>query len=80
MRPPPLRNPLGLLPDIDPDRCTGCGRCVAICKPHVLWLDRFGWDKRAVLHDAAGCTACSLCEERCPFDAIQMKQAPHKGA
>ena len=28
------------LPEIDPDRCTGCGRCVAACEPKVLWLVR----------------------------------------
>lgn len=61
-----------LLPVIDPARCTGCGRCVAVCPPHVLWLERHGWDKRAELHDAAGCTGCSRCAPACPFDALTM--------
>ena len=43
------------LPEIDPERCTGCGRCVAACEPKVLWLETDGpngWGrKRAVLHD-----------------------------
>ena len=50
--------PAAALPLIDPERCTGCGRCVAICPPHVLWLGNDhpqGWGpKRAVLHDAEG--------------------------
>ncbi len=65
------------LPTIDPQRCTGCGWCVAVCAPHVLSLQvqtgsgRWG-PKRSTLHDAAGCTGCALCAVRCPFDAIRM--------
>ena len=64
------------LPDIDTDRCTGCGWCVAVCPPHVLTLQVQGavrWGpKRAQLHDATACTGCALCAVRCPFDAIRM--------
>lgn len=64
------------LPLIDPDRCTGCGRCVGVCAPHVIWLhtpDPRGWGpKRAELHDPPGCTGCALCAVVCPFDAITM--------
>ena len=66
------------LPVIDPDRCTGCGRCVAACEPHVLWLAADhpkGWGpKHAVLHDPAGCTTCAQCWVVCPFDAIAMRK------
>jgi ferredoxin len=69
------------LPDIDPARCTGCGRCVAACEPHVLSLEVVRWQKFAVLHDAHRCTGCSLCAVRCPFDAITMgRQASTAGA
>ena len=30
------------LPTIDPQRCTGCGWCVAVCPPHVLSLQVLG--------------------------------------
>ncbi|RCW74400.1 ATP-binding protein [Pseudorhodoferax soli] len=66
------------LPAIVPDRCTGCGRCVGACPPHVLSLavpggQRWG-RKNAVLHDIAGCTGCALCFVVCPFDAIRMER------
>ncbi len=67
--------PARSLPAIDPARCTGCGRCVAACAPHVLCLERQGWEKTALLHDAAGCTGCRLCALRCPFGAIEMRAA-----
>ncbi|MBI5255927.1 MAG: 4Fe-4S dicluster domain-containing protein [Burkholderiales bacterium] len=60
-------------PDIDPRRCTGCGRCVAVCEPRVLSLEVQQWDKRSVLHDPARCTGCSACAAICPFHAITMR-------
>lgn len=60
------------LPRIDPDRCTGCGWCIAVCPPHVLSLQVVQWKKRSVLDDAEGCTGCAKCAVRCPFGAIRM--------
>ena len=67
------RRPAPRLPEIALDRCTGCGRCVAACEPRVLSLETMpDWRKSAVLHDRGGCTGCSLCALKCPFDAIEM--------
>jgi len=64
----------GRLPAIDPQRCTGCGRCVAACGPHLLSLEVVHWKKRAVLHGAQACTHCSACAVVCPFHAITMRR------
>ena len=68
--------PARFLPVIAPDRCTGCGRCVAACPPHVLSLHPQGWVKTAALDDAAHCTGCAQCKVVCPFGAVRMVRAP----
>lgn len=64
------------IPMIDESRCTGCGRCVAACPPHVLWLESEkpnGWGKKtAVLHTEQACTGCAKCYVVCPFGVISM--------
>lgn len=88
-------NPRKALPSIDPQRCTGCGWCIAVCAPHVLSLQvqapvqgdegdpsgavRWG-PKYSTLHDAVGCTGCALCAVRCPFDAITMRRVSDTAA
>ncbi len=71
------------MPRINPDRCTGCGWCVAVCPPHVLSLHALhaaGDGKTSVLDDAQACTGCALCAVRCPFDAIEMVRREHPAA
>ena len=62
------------LPDIDTQRCTGCGRCVAVCDPHLLSLEVLRWKKFAVLQELERCTGCSACAASCPFHAIAMRK------
>ena len=64
--------PRKALPLINPDRCTGCGWCVAVCAPHVLHLHSENRRKTSTLSSAQDCTGCALCAVRCPFDAIAM--------
>ncbi len=57
------------MPLLDETRCTGCGRCVALCPTDCLemrgplpWLPR-----------PADCISCSACVLVCPTDALAMQ-------
>jgi 2-oxoglutarate ferredoxin oxidoreductase subunit delta len=54
---------------IDTDWCKGCGICVAFCPKQVLVLNRMA---KAQVTALEACTACLLCEKRCPDLAIQV--------
>jgi 2-oxoglutarate ferredoxin oxidoreductase subunit delta len=58
---------------ISPERCKGCGYCVAFCPSHVLALattfNRKGYHPPEVV-DADACSGCDLCGMYCPDFAI----------
>jgi len=62
-------------PDIDPERCKGCGLCVEACPEHILELaetfNRQG-HHYAVCVSPERCTACMFCAIICPDTAIEI--------
>lgn len=58
------------LPEIDPDRCTGCGRCVAACRERCITLEVSGYRKYALLVRPRHCTGCGACVVACPVRAL----------
>lgn len=57
------------------DLCKGCGICVAFCPKHVLELSE---DEKCVVKRVEDCTACKLCEMRCPDLAIEVLDVPEQ--
>lgn len=53
-----------------PEKCTGCGLCVSVCKDFSLVLD----NGKAALSSAStfGCIGCGHCMAICPCGAIQI--------
>ncbi len=57
-------------PEVDHDKCKGCGCCINICPCGALELvDKGGADKRAYIFNQ-NCTACHSCEMHCTMKAI----------
>ena len=50
---------------IDPNLCTGCGACVAVCPADAIALD-----EECARIDGDLCTGCGTCVDECPVGAI----------
>ena len=60
---------------INPDSCTGCEACIAVCP--VDCIDKLPGPEHPTLLttciiDQPKCIGCWLCEKICPWDAITM--------
>lgn len=58
----------GWLPQIDQQKCTGCGDCVAACPTHALGIIA----QKAVITRTDQCNYCAVCEDICPTSAIEL--------
>jgi uncharacterized protein (DUF362 family)/Pyruvate/2-oxoacid:ferredoxin oxidoreductase delta subunit len=59
------------LPVPDPERCTGCGRCVLTCPAAAVQVEG---GKAEIDHTK--CIRCYCCHEMCTFGAIDLRQGP----
>jgi len=61
-----------LSPEVDPERCRGCGRCEDICPFNAVELlpnDYGGYTARVIHYN---CVGCGGCVGRCPVTAMDM--------
>lgn len=62
------------VPEINPGKCTGCGKCVEVCPSSALSLsDEIAADRRKLFLSRGNCISCGLCKPACPHDAIVLK-------
>jgi len=57
----------GSLPELDLEKCTGCGICVERCPVDAVSII----DGKAVLVKPEACPYCTKCEDACPSGAIR---------
>lgn len=55
---------------IKSDKCTGCGKCVEVCKDFSLYLENN--KVRVSITPAFGCIGCGHCMAICPVGAIEI--------
>jgi ferredoxin len=55
----------------DPERCSGCGRCVAACPEKLYTLEITNYRKHAINRNPAKCILCGKCVTACPLGIIE---------
>jgi MinD superfamily P-loop ATPase len=66
----------GVEAQIEPDRCTACGRCVEACRFDAIRFDGSPIDGSRATYsvDALACEGCGVCELVCPADAVTLTE------
>ncbi len=59
----------GLVAEVDPEKCTGCGTCQQECPFQAVELLGEGKERRARIV-AAACKGCGVCAGACPSGAV----------
>jgi len=74
----------GGIASVDPERCTGCGVCVASCPKNLIAMIPYmngihvGCRSKDPSRDVrricrAGCIGCRLCEKACAYGAVHVR-------
>lgn len=64
--PAPPRRP----PAVIPERCTGCGACVAACRPDAIHLEERSDGRKLAVVDSGSCALHGDCLRACPHGAL----------
>jgi hydrogenase-4 component H len=59
-------------PDIDVDKCVGCGACANACPSRLIRIVDLDQSRRRIVRLFERCIYCGRCEDVCPEDAITM--------
>ncbi len=66
----PQLNDIGIIgrikPQVDKERCDGCGKCIEVCKMKAIILD----DQNKAIINESKCKMCGRCMLNCPISAI----------
>jgi len=59
-------------PEIEREKCNGCGRCIEVCPQNILEIEKIGRRRFAHCIDEEICIACSECSKVCPKHAVRI--------
>ncbi|RLJ05189.1 MAG: 4Fe-4S ferredoxin [Candidatus Aenigmatarchaeota archaeon] len=55
-------------PEVDKEKCIGCGACVSVCPANVFEMK----DGKSVVMRPEDCMECGACVANCPQEAIKL--------
>ncbi len=59
-------------PQVEVDKCIGCGACAAVCPARLIKIEDLDQNTRRITRLLERCIFCGRCAEVCPEDAITM--------
>ena len=59
-------------PEVDVDKCIGCGACAAVCPARLIKIEDLDQITRRITRLLERCIFCGRCADVCPEDAITM--------
>lgn len=57
-------------PEVNTEKCVGCGECVEVCPVDVYEIQ----DEKSVPVNADECIGCESCVDACEYDAITVTE------
>jgi len=62
----------GVKPEVQPDKCINCGKCISWCPQHCIATRTYADDSRSSFINQERCIGCGECVAACAYGAIEV--------